>query len=161
MMMKATSTERALGAAYGGVESVVGRLVESRGFAVFGGVALHHRNGVEHLGGNRAGVGHPVLAGARELAHAPAEPHRWADDQHQNAQHLQHDIGVGPDQHAERAYAHHRIAQAHAERGANHRLHQRGVARQARQHLAGLRGLKKLGALPHHMANTPRCAGRP
>ena len=31
------------------------------------------------------------------------------------------------------------------------RLHQRGVGGQARQHLAGLRGLEELGALPQHM----------
>jgi hypothetical protein len=159
MMMKATSTERAR-APHGGVEGIGGRLVETRRLACFGGVALHHGNRVEHLGGDGAGVGHAVLAGARQLAHAPAEPHRRRDDQHQHAQHLHHEVGVGVDQHAQRAHAHHGIAQAHAQRGAHDGLHQRRVAGQARQHFAGLRGLEKLRALPHHMRR-PRCAGRP
>ena len=36
-------------------------------------------------------------------------------------------------------------------RGTDHGLHQRGVGGQARQHLTGLGGLEKLGALLHHM----------
>ena len=140
-----------LGPANGDGEGIGRRPVETRRFPVFGGVALHHRNGIEHFGGNRAGVGHAVLAGARELAHAPPEPHRRRDDEQQRSKHLHHQVRVGDHQHAQRAHAHDRVAQAHAERRAHHRLHQRGVAGQPRQHLAGLRGLKKLRALPHHM----------
>ena len=139
-------------AADGGAEGVVGGLVKALRLAVLGGIALHYRHGVQHLGGNRAGIGNAVLAGARELAHAPAKPQAGQHDQHQHHKHLQHHIGVGPDQHAQGADAHHRVAQAHAQGRAHHRLHQGGVSRQAAQHLAGLRGFKKLRALVQHMA---------
>ena len=112
-------------------------------------VALHHRNRVQHLGGDRARVGHAVLAGAREPAHAAAEPERRQHDQHQDAEHLRHHYRVGDDQHGHRADAHHRVAQAHRQARADHGLHQRRVGRQARQHLAGLRGLEELRALAH------------
>ncbi len=111
-------------------------------------VALHHRHRVQHLGGDRARVGDPVLAGAREAAHAPADVDRRQHDQHQDRQHLRHHHRVGDDQHGHRADAHHRVAQAHREARADDGLHQRRVGGQARQHLAGLRGLEELGALP-------------
>ncbi len=141
-----------LGAAHGGVEGGVGGGVETCRLAAFGGVALHHRNGVQHLGGNRAGVGHPVLAVARQFAHPPAKPDAGQHDQHQHAQHLEHHIGVGIHQHGQRAHAHHRVAQAHAQRRAHHGLHQRGVGGEAAQHLARLRGLEERRALVQHMA---------
>ena len=114
-------------------------------------VALHHRHRVQHLGGDGAAVGHAVLAGAAELAHAAAEVQAGQHHQHQDAQHLRHHVGVGHDQRAQRADAHHGVAQAHAEAAADHRLHQRGVGGQPAQHLAGLRGLEELRALPHHV----------
>ena len=63
-------------------------------------------------------------------------------------QHLRHHVRVGDDQHRQRADAHHRVAQAHRQARADDRLHQRRVGGQARQHLAGLRRLEELGALP-------------
>ena len=114
-------------------------------------VALHHGNRVQHLGGDRAAVGHAVLAGAAEFADAPAEVDGRQHHQHQDAQHLRHHDRVGDDQHRHRADAHHRVAQPHAQAGADDGLNQRGVGRQARQHLAGLRGLEELRALPDHV----------
>ena len=102
-------------AALGGVEGVFGGGIEARRLARLGGVALHHGDGVQHLGGNGAGVRHPVLAGAREAAHAAAEPDAGQHHQQQHGQHLRHDVGVGPDQHGQRAQARHRAAQAHGE----------------------------------------------
>jgi hypothetical protein len=58
---------------------------------------------------------------------------------------------VRDDQHAERADAHHQVAQPQRERGTHHRLHQRRVGGQARQHLAGLRRLEELRALFEHV----------
>ena len=139
------------GAAHRRHESLCGRMVKARGLATFGGVALHHGNGVEHLGRDGAGVGHTILAGARELANPPPEPQGGQHHAHQHHGDLQHHPRVGPDQHGQRAHAHDGIAQPHAERGAHHGLHQRGVRGQARQHLAGLCGLEELGALLQHM----------
>jgi len=42
-----------------------GRAGKPPGFVFFAGVALHYRHGGEHFGGQRAGVGDAVLAGAR------------------------------------------------------------------------------------------------
>jgi hypothetical protein len=145
-MMKATSIER---------NSVRLRAVsnfEARRFAAFLRVALHHRNGVEHLGGDGAGIGHAVLAGAAELAHAPAEDHGRRHHQQQDAQHLRHHVGVGDDQHHHGADAHHAVAQAHRQAGADDLLHERGVGGQARQHLAGGVGLEEGRALAHDVA---------
>ncbi len=135
-----------------GVEGELGRLVEASCLSILSRVALHHWNCVQHLGRDRAGVGHAVLAGARELAHAFAEPHARQHHQHDDQQHLQHHIGIGPHQHDQCADAHDRIAQAHGERGADNRLHQRGVGGQTREHFAGLCGLEELRALPQHVA---------
>ena len=52
------------GAAQRGADRLLGRVGEALGFAGFGGVALHHGDGVQHLGGHGTGVGHTVLAGA-------------------------------------------------------------------------------------------------
>ena len=48
----------------------------ARRLARLAGVALHHGDRVQHLGGDRARVGHAVLARAAELAHAAAERER-------------------------------------------------------------------------------------
>jgi hypothetical protein len=133
------------------LEGAFGGGVEAFRLARLLHVALYHGNGVEHLGGDGAGVGHAVLAGAAELAHAAAEPDAGQHHQNQRAQHLRHHVGVGDDQHGHRADAHHRVAQAHAQAGADDRLYQRRVGGQARQHLAGLRGLEELGALLEHV----------
>ena len=130
-------------------EGALGRCAEAQCLTVLLQVALHHRHRVQHLGGDRARVGDPVLAGAREPAHAPADVDGRQDDQHQDRQHLRHHHRVGDDQHEHRADAHHRIAQAHREARADDGLHQGRVGREARQHLAGLRGLEELRALPH------------
>ena len=140
------------GAAAGGLEGVFGGGVEALRLAVLLRVALHHGDGVEHLGSDGAGVGHPVLAGAAELAHAAAEVQAGQHHQHQDAHHLRHHIGVGDDQHADGAQAHHAVAQTQAQAGADDGLHQRGVGGQAAEHLAGLGGLEELRALPQHMA---------
>ena len=132
---------------HGGAEGALGRGAETVGLAPFLQVALHHRHGVQHLGGDRARVGDPVLAGARQAAHAAAEIERRQDDQDQDRQHLRHDDRVGDDQHRHRADAHHGVAQPHRQARADDGLHQRRVGRQARQHLAGLRRLEELGAL--------------
>jgi len=58
---------------------------------------------------------------------------------------------MADDQHEQCAHPHHRVAQAHGERGADDRLHEGGVGGQAREHLAGLRGLEELWALAQHM----------
>ena len=137
------------GAFAGGLEGVLGGGVEAGGFAGFLRVALHDGNGVEHLGGDGAGVGDAVLAGAAELAHAAAEVQRRQHDQHQDAQHLRHHQRVGDDQHHHRAEAHHRVAQAHRQAGADDALHQRRVGGQPGEHFAGLRRLEELGALAH------------
>ena len=81
-----------------GLEGVFGAAVETRGLARFLHVALHHRNLAQHLGGDGAGIGHAVLAGAAELAHAAAEIDAGQHHQHQHAQHLRHDPGVGDDE---------------------------------------------------------------
>ena len=127
-------------------------LGETLRFTGFSGVTLHHRDGVQHLGGHGAGVGHAILAGPRELAHPTPQGHAGPNHQHQKTNDLQHQHGVAVDQHQQGACAHHQIAQAHGERGAHHGLHQRGVVREARQHFARLRGLKKRRALLQHMA---------
>jgi hypothetical protein len=110
-----------------------------------------HGYRVQHLGGDGAGVGYPVLAGARQAPHAAAEIQAGQHHQHQDAQHLGHDIGIGDDQHAQGADSHDRVAQAHAQARSDHSLHKRGVGGQARQHFTGLRGFEKLGALVQHM----------
>ena len=120
-----------LGPPDGGVESRVGGCVETRCFAVLCGVALHDRDGIEHFRGNGARVGDPILAGPRQLAHTTAEPHARQHHQHEDEQHLRHDIGIGPHQHRQRADTHHRIAQPHAEGRADHCLNEGGVGRQA------------------------------
>ena len=72
--MKATSKERIARALHGGAEGALGRARRSASASrASWRVALHDRNRVEHLGGDRAGVGDAVLAGARQLAHAAAE----------------------------------------------------------------------------------------
>ncbi|MNV31990.1 hypothetical protein D3C71_1233140 [compost metagenome] len=63
------------GALDGDLERVLGGLHEAGGLARFCRVALHHRHGIEHLGRDGAGIGHPVLAVARQAPHAPADPH--------------------------------------------------------------------------------------
>ena len=136
----------------GGAEGLLGRVGKALRLAVFGGVALNDGDGVEHLGRDGAGVGHAVLAGARELAHAPAKPHAGQHHQHDDQRHLQHHVGVGPHQHDQGADAHHRVAQAHGQRRAHDGLHQGGVGGQAREDFAGLCGFEKLGALAQHMA---------
>ena len=133
------------------LEGAFGALVEALRLARFLHIALHHRDLAEHLCGDRAGVGHAVLAGAAQLAHAPAEEQARQHHQHQDAQHLRHHHRVGDDQHEQRTGAHHGVAQPHAERRADDGLHQRGVGGQAAEDLAGLRGLEELGALPHHV----------
>lgn len=149
-MMKATSTERAF-ARRMAVEGVVGRRIEARRLARFRGVALHHRDGVEHFGGDGARIRHPILAGARKFAHPSSEPHARQHHKHQDPEHLHHHIRIGPDQHAQRADGHHRIAQAHAQGRTDHRLDQRGVGGEARQDFAGLRGFEERRTLPQHM----------
>src|SRR5690606_14602946 len=106
----------------------------------FGGVALHHRHGIQNFGGDGAGVGHAVLGGAREAAHAPANPHTGQDHHHHHQQHHAHGVGVGPDQHHQRAQADHGVAQPHRQGRADNRLHQGGVGGQAREHFTALRG---------------------
>ena len=139
------------GPADASAESRFCRIIETPRLAALGGVALHHRDRIQHFGCDRAGVGHPVLAGARQAPHAPAEPHRRQHHQQQHAHHLQHDPRVGVDQHRHGAGAHDRVAQAHRQRRADDSLHQRGVGRQPRQHLAGLGGFEKFRALHQHM----------
>ena len=149
LMMKATMNERRV---VRRIAVLKARSVDSpkrTRLAVFLEIALHHRHGVQHLRGDRARVGHPVLAGARQATHPPADEDRRQDDQHQDRQHLRHHHRVGDDQHGHRADAHHRVAQAHREARADDRLHQRRVGGEARQHLAGLGGLEELRALPH------------
>ena len=97
----------------------------------FGGVGLHHRNGIEHLAGQGAGIGQAVLVGAREAAHPPAQVDAGQDDGQQHGNHLQHQPGIAPHQHQQGAQAHHQIAQAHGQRRAHHGLHQGGVIGQA------------------------------
>ena len=118
------------GALHGGGKRTFGCRGKARGFALLGRVALHHRNGVEHLGRDGTGVGHAVLAVAREPPHAPADPHGGQHHQQHGQQHHRHDIGVGPHQHAQGADAHHGIAQPHRQRRAHHGLHESGVCGQ-------------------------------
>ena len=139
------------GALAGGLEGRLGAAVEALGLAAFLHVALHHRDLAQHLGGDGAAVGHAVLAGAAELAHAAAEIQAGQHHQHQDAQHLHHHPGVGPDQRGQGAGAHHQGAQAHAQAAADHALHQGGVGGQAAEHLAGLGAFEELGALPQHV----------
>ena len=114
-------------------------------------MALHHGDGVEHLGRHGTGVGHPVLAGTRQAPHPAAKPHTGQHNQHQHRDDLDHQPRPHPHQHEQSTRAHHRIAQAHGQRRADHGLHQGGVGAQSRQHLAGLGGFKKRGALLQHM----------
>ena len=72
------------GAAHGSGKSAFGGLGKTRHFLRLGGVALHDGDGVQNFSGDGAGVGHAVLAGAREAAHAPANPHAG---QHHDYQH--------------------------------------------------------------------------
>ena len=109
----------------------VGGGVEAFRFACFGHVALHHRNGIEHLAGQGAGIGQAVLVGARQAAHPPAQVDAGQDDGQQHGNHLQHQPGIAPHQHQQGAQAHHQIAQAHGQRRAHHGLHQGGVIGQA------------------------------
>ena len=129
-----------------------GGVDETTGFAALGGVALHHADGVEHLGSDGAGIGHAVLVGAREAAHTAAEVNAWKNHRHQHRHHLQHQDRVGPHQHEQRTGAHDQVAQAHGKRRAHHGLHQRGVVGEAREHFARLRGFKKGRTLLQHMA---------
>ena len=138
-------------APHGRGEGGLGGAVEALRLAQFLAVALHHRHGVQHFSRDRARVGHAVLAGARKLSHLATEAHRRQHHQHQDAQYLRHHHRVGDDQHHHRADAHHGVAQAHAQARADDGLHQGRVGGQARQHLAGLRGLEELRALLHHM----------
>ena len=144
--------ERAHAGAFDGSdEGVACRFIKPLGFKLLLAITLHRGNGVEHLGSDSARIGHPVLAGAAEFAHAFAEKDRRQHHQHQNAQHLGHHIGVGENQHAHGTHAHHGIAQTHGETGAHHGLNERGVGGQARQHFAGLCAFKKLRTLTQHM----------
>ncbi len=118
-------------APYRHLKSGAGGVVEAGALACLGGVALHHRHGVEHLSGNAAGIGHAVLAGTRELADAPAKPQRGRHHQDQYPQDLHHHHRAGVDQHDQRAQAHHGVAQAHAQGRADDGLHQRGVGGQS------------------------------
>ena len=72
------------GAAHGSGKSAFGGLGKTRHFLRLSGVALHHRDGVQDFSGDGAGVGHAVLAGAREAAHAPANPHAGQHHDHQH-----------------------------------------------------------------------------
>ena len=103
------------GAAQRGPHGLLGGCGEALSLPGFGGVALHHRNRVQHLGGHGAGVGHPVLARARQLAHPSTQGHAGPDHQDQQANDLQHQHRVAVDQHQQGACAHHQIAQAHGE----------------------------------------------
>ena len=77
---------------------------EALGLAPLLRVALHDRNRVQHLGGDRARVGDAVLAGARQPAHAAAEVAATAARPATRiAEHLRHHDRVGDDQHRHRA----------------------------------------------------------
>ncbi|GIX23587.1 MAG: hypothetical protein KatS3mg122_0818 [Caldimonas sp.] len=126
-------------------------MAEATGFMRFLRETLHHGDRVERFGGDGAEVGHPVLAGARQLAHVPADRQRRQHQQQQQAQHLGHHVRVGDDQHHQRPASHQQVAQAHGQAGAHHGLHQRGVGAQAREHFAAARRLEEFGALADHV----------
>ena len=98
------------GAADCGLKRAIGRLIEARCFTMLGGVTLHHRNRVEYLRCQRAGIGHAILTGPRQPTHAAAKPQRGQHDQHQHAENLSHHPRIGPDQHRQRADAHDGVA---------------------------------------------------
>ena len=148
LMMKATRNERIDVRRMAVPKARSVEAVKRAASRVFLDVALHHRNRVQHLGGDRARIGDAVLAGARQPLHAPAEVERRQDHQHEDAEHLRHHHRVGDDQHGHRADAHHGVAQAHRQARADDGLHQRRVGGQAREHLAGLRRLEEFRALP-------------
>ena len=83
-MMNATSNERTRVRLRAVSKACSVATREARRLALLLGVALHHRNRVQHLGGDGAGVGDAVLAGARELAHAAAEVQARQHHQHQD-----------------------------------------------------------------------------
>ena len=102
--------------AHGRGEGVQSRGLVAARFAPFSAMALHHGDGVEHLGRHGAGVGHPVLAGTRQAPHPAAKPHTGQHNQHQHRDDLNHQPRPHPHQHEQSARSHHRIAQTHGQR---------------------------------------------
>ena len=142
-------------APHGRGEGGLGGVAKAAGFVRFARVALHRGHGVENLGGDGAGVGDPVLAGARQSPHPPADGHGGQHHEQDDGHDGEHQARAGGHQHDHAAQEHHGIAQPHRQAGPHDGLHQGGVGRQARQHLAGLRAFEELRALPQHMGVDP------
>ncbi|OIQ63684.1 hypothetical protein GALL_547750 [mine drainage metagenome] len=138
-------------AADGGLEGGLRRVGKAPRFVGLARIALHHGHGGEHFGGDGAGVGNAILAGARQAAHPAADQHGGQDHDGNHHQHAQHQARIGGDQHGHAADQHHHVAQPHGETRAHHGLYQRGVGGEARDHFAGLGMLEKLRTLPQHM----------
>ena len=114
-------------------------------------VGLHRGRGIERFVGDRGGVGEAVLAGARELLHAPAE---HQDRQHHGGDHQRGQPGqrrCGPHHHGARADQHHRAAQRHRHAGTDQRLHHFGVGAEARQQLADAAALEEAHVEADHL----------
>ena len=91
-----------------------------------------------------------ILRGARQAAHAPADRDDRYDHQRHHDQHQSGQLGVGDDQQREAADQQKDVAQRLRQTGADHRLDHRGVAGQAREHLAGARRLEERGRQADH-----------
>ena len=94
-------------------------------------VGLHRLDLPEHLADIAADIGHPVLTQARQRAHPPAENQDRRDHERQRQQHDATELGVGDHQQHAAADQHDQVAQRHRQRGADHRLQQRGIGGQA------------------------------
>ena len=108
-------------------------------------VRLYGSHFVQRLVDERADIGDAVLARARGSPHAPPDHHHREDDQRADQDHDQGEPRAGHQQHAERTGQQQRIAQGEGKPVSHHRLQERGVVGEARNHLTGADGLEIRG----------------
>ena len=133
------------GAGGGGVEGGVAGRGEVPALALFLGEGLDGAHGVDRLLGLAADVGQPILGLARQAADHAAEDDDRHDDQRHHQEHEAGELGVGDDQQPDAAEREQDVAQRLGDGRADHRLHDRRVGGDARQDLAGARGLEEAG----------------
>ncbi len=106
-------------------------------------VGLQGANFVHRFVDVGPGIGHAILAGAREPAHAPAEQDDRQQHHRQAGKHQERELEAGEHEQDQRANAEHAVAQRHGETRADHRLQHRRIVGQAGDDLTGAGDLEK------------------
>ena len=106
-------------------------------------VGLHGADFVDRLVDVRAGVGHSVLARAREAAHAATEQDDRQQDHRQTGQDEQRQLEAREHEQDQRAQAEHDVAQCKREARADHVLEHRRIVGEPGDHLARARDLEE------------------